>query len=854
VKLASNCIVSLKRTERLFKKVSFCRSKFGYRNCIFLSRALFLSIPELGKIISFTRLASIGSRAQVTFVDVKQRFLRSVNRKRDGGDFKIKMDGSALVTRLAADGGGTQLFRVIAFQQYRRPYVVEYPSNAIVLYHSAHQQTSPSDGSNDTVAEGRQAYDDDDDPRRPLPEALTPPLFFSELQFRWSAIQQHGRGLVNLGNTCFLNAVLQALTHVPPLHQYLTANIKSKLNVAGAPLDFAFELAELMRELHSRPAAVAGVRGGGGPVRPNFIVSNLRVLSKTYRRGNQACSHEFTQQLLDACHTALLYRFQRGQQKVPYNVTFSSPLFRIVGGQLRSQVSWSKADEIQMLRRANNIQAAKEIALDKSQGSTDQLTSNTYDPFSVLNVPLVGNTLLHCMEGFFAKEVLEGRIYLSPRKVGVKATKCFRLHVLPALLTIHIKRFNARGQKINKAISFPMVLDVEPYCSRHAPGSPKATIYNLTAVIVHIGSTSTSGHYICFVKGRNDTWQLFDDDHVRQVTVDTVKASQAYMLFFTKVNGEQLRPLGRSSGIDNKVIVSAADQQPKIMSLLSVASAKTEEEEIGREMDDAAVARELEKLRRKSKKKNSIGSAFAEGETPPTLGEQRCAAVAMGHSPKVVAPLLHGTHNPEATVTRFVDSDAEGDDSNEASPAEEKREEKIPPLRLPSRAVKSPRSMPTLAARSRERQTERCSDESVCVASPLMGPATFSDHAWINKEGRVSASSLGDSGEEYQAHRQQVVATGQAALSVLAENRRGEENFPTVNRPRHGERFRRRVRDEQYEQEMDKGRQKKVRRSEGGGEGGRGGQAYAGGQNPFQAQSNVRGNAKRRSLQTATGL
>nr|CDS31013.1 ubiquitin carboxyl terminal hydrolase 16 [Hymenolepis microstoma] len=77
---------------------------------------------------------------------------------------------------------------------------------------------------------------------------------------------------------------------------------------------------------------------------------------------------------------------------------------------------------------------------------------------------------------------------------------------LPAILTIQLKRYQKNGyqlRKFNNFISFPINLDIRPYCSRLAWLGAEEGQYRLFGIVEHSGSLS-SGHYVAYVAENTD--------------------------------------------------------------------------------------------------------------------------------------------------------------------------------------------------------------------------------------------------------------------------------------------------------------------------------------------------------------
>jgi len=90
------------------------------------------------------------------------------------------------------------------------------------------------------------------------------------------------------------------------------------------------------------------------------------------------------------------------------------------------------------------------------------------------------------------------------------------LETLPQILIVHLKRFKViqyNQKKLNYSINIPDNIKLD-YLLKDRNILNEKTLYNLSAVVVHVGSGSEYGHYYCLVK-LSGRWIKFDDETVQ---------------------------------------------------------------------------------------------------------------------------------------------------------------------------------------------------------------------------------------------------------------------------------------------------------------------------------------------------
>ncbi|XP_062165980.1 ubiquitin carboxyl-terminal hydrolase 5 isoform X2 [Alnus glutinosa] len=205
---------------------------------------------------------------------------------------------------------------------------------------------------------------------------LTSPVRELDNTYGISSISTRGAtggltGLLNLGNTCFMNSAIQCLVHTPEFARYFREDYHQEINWQN-PLGMVGELAlafgELLRKLWAP---------GRMPVAPRSFKAKLARFAPQFSGYNQHDSQELLAFLLDGLHEDL--------NRVKHKPYIKS---RDADGRPDEEV----ADEYW----ANHIARNDSIIVDVCQGQYKSTlvcpvcnkVSITFDPFMYLSLPL----------------------------------------------------------------------------------------------------------------------------------------------------------------------------------------------------------------------------------------------------------------------------------------------------------------------------------------------------------------------------------------------------------------------------------------------------------------------------------
>ena len=326
------------------------------------------------------------------------------------------------------------------------------------------------------------------------------------------------RGLKNLGNTCYMNSVLQCLSHTLPLRQfYVSDRYKQFLTNRG---DLSKAYSNVMVELW-------GVSSGS--VAPYDLKRQVGIVAPKFFGYNQQDAHEFMRFLLNELHEEINRASVEGRKSPADNETLEeacaryltwedSRISELFGGMLRSDVCCSVCCNqstvyIPFMDIALPIPDRKRESNHLSNFSSDRAVQ-----------------LAECLNMLTIKETLdeEERLYCNKCMALTISTKQLSIFKLPRFLVIQLKRFSyyPRRTKLSTPVKFDDTWNIKYSANR------KTHTYSLYGIVSHSGGIYGS-HYVAYCKYREE-WQCFNDSKTRRVTWEDVKHQEAYILFYQK--------------------------------------------------------------------------------------------------------------------------------------------------------------------------------------------------------------------------------------------------------------------------------------------------------------------------------
>ncbi|OAA59103.1 ubiquitin hydrolase [Niveomyces insectorum RCEF 264] len=376
------------------------------------------------------------------------------------------------------------------------------------------------------------------------------------------------RGLINTGNMCYMNSVLQVLTFCIPFYDFLDQvskkaafSFKSETPMIDAMILFLREFKVIDRAdpvgLQRRLKSEDLERYGEAFI-PEFVYDAIKQLSRfsSMRRGHQQDAEEFLGFLLECLNEECTKVMQEAAANVSDpsstpNSAHATPAASVTsevpevsggnsGGWLevgpRQRAAVTRSSGHTSISPVNSIFGGQLRSELRVPGLKDSVTLEPYQSLQLhIDSPEVRN-IVDALRGLTKPEILRGD-FGSPHGKDVNVTKQVFLETLPPVLILHLKRFQFDWQgngtvKIGKKVGYPLELEIPREIFSRRKRNKLVTEplpkYRLNAVVYHHGKQASGGHYtVDVLREDGREWIRLDDTVIRRIRREDVAEAGA---------------------------------------------------------------------------------------------------------------------------------------------------------------------------------------------------------------------------------------------------------------------------------------------------------------------------------------
>lgn len=369
-------------------------------------------------------------------------------------------------------------------------------------------------------------------------------------------------GLSNLGNTCFMNTILQCLSKTYELTEfmlcadeegdsdkrYLKELVRKGVRVTErgrtfdcTPLErmqkkLVMDYEKLLYAIYDvpegsllAPRTIHNDLCGNNPRSPSLSMVMGRAEFIGY---SQKDAEEFYGFLMEQMHMGLSHNVNINISGTPVN-TFD----KMAVAAMESWKRYFSKEYSKILELFYGQEYSLLICPDCG------FESGTYQPMNRIHLPIPPDmekvSLDDCFQLYNEGETLDkdNAWRCEGCNKGVSAQKCISIWKKPRYMVLHLKRFKKNGTKNTAHVDFPLDnLNIDDYCIGYGANGLK---YDLYAIANHSGDTG-GGHYYAYCKDYDGVWREYNDRTVRVVGKggSTIKnnlvTNKAYLLFYKR--------------------------------------------------------------------------------------------------------------------------------------------------------------------------------------------------------------------------------------------------------------------------------------------------------------------------------